>query len=636
MASPEITDVFFRPPMLDYTAPTGNLYDFVQMGSAGAAVGAVVIQAMVMGGGRVVKGIYNWATKKVQPLYDHNGELIEFTAMQRPPLQRLLDIEDELPTPPQLATATAPQVHDDDPHNDDMHNDDLQSKIDSFIAGTRRAAHSVSIHSQSPKTPINALFQEESKDSDEQRQIDEKTKTDRDRIGKGKWEGKGERDTGENNNDNVLRQQRIQEYKNTQDRDEIWERGPWPYTPVPVTQISPNASPNRNMKYIADNIEQWARTAIQTGNFPGVQIVDGVLMDVTNMVKVEMERMKQRNGVEQSNNWTGGQGSGALGGIGMASPSTDATVESPGRWIAQLGGNGGGGSDGDPNEGDGIYQGRGGRDDRGKEFSLVNPRNINIPMFTGKSLNINPYLPFNNAIRRLILAQGADGDVLLTILDKVEKMGGATFTNEVLAELTTKYPKAGEWNRAIQAALLNWTNGIAKGLVQHNVHNGFDAWRKLYNRYIPLASDLQDLLIRELYDLKPVTESEIDGLFDEIARIKDLYIKAGPSDDLSDRWIKSAVLRNLLKDLVKNLAFELKKADTIEDIQSLITIYLHDPLTGLARGQPGPLICLASQEDNNVAVAQGDQPLAATPVKAEAAPAVLMEQQPHSKSQTQT
>ena len=144
--------------------------------------------------------------------------------------------------------------------------------------------------------------------------------------------------------------------------------------------------------------------------------------------------------------------------------------------------------------------------------------------------------------------------------------------------------------------------------------NGLDAWRKVYHRYIPLASDLQDILIRELYDLKPVTEAEIDSLFDEVARIKDFYIKAGPSDDLSDRWIKSAVLRNLPKELVKNIAFELKKANTIEDIQSLIIIYLHDPITGLARGQPGPLICLTAQDDTGRDVNNN----AATPNTAEA------------------
>ena len=369
------------------------------------------------------------------------------------------------------------------------------------------------------------------------------------------------------------------------------------------------------MRYVAENIEQWARIAITIGIHPKPQAVNGIMMDVTNLVKVEVERIKMRQDVGLATDGNGAKGSGGISGVGMASPSTDATADSPGHWIANLGtgGNGGGGSEGDPTDGEGMLQGRGGRDERGREFTLVNPRNINIPIFSGKSLNINPYLPFNNAIRRLILAQGVDGEVLLGVLDKVEKMGGATFTNELLAELTIKYPKAGEWNRAITAALLNWTTGIAKGLIQHNVANGLDAWRKLYHRYIPLASDLQDILIRELYDLKPVSETEIDSLFDEVARIKDLYIKAGPSNDLSERWIKSAILRHLPKELVKNMAFELKKADTIEDIQSLITIYLHDPITGLARGQTGPLICLTSQEENK----DSSQP-AATPGEAEA------------------
>ena len=165
-------------------------------------------------------------------------------------------------------------------------------------------------------------------------------------------------------------------------------------------------------------------------------------------------------------------------------------------------------------------------------------------------------------------------------------MGDITFTNDMLKTCSMKYLKAEEFNRAIKAVLLNWTSGIAKGLVQHNVTNRLDAWRKLYHRYIPLASDLQDIFIRELYDLKPINETDIDSSFDELARIRNLYIKIGPSDDLSERWIKSAILRNLPKDLVKILAFELKKACTIEDLQSLTTIYIYIYMT-LLQGSPG-------------------------------------------------
>ena len=93
----------------------------------------------------------------------------------------------------------------------------------------------------------------------------------------------------------------------------------------------------------------------------------------------------------------------------------------------------------------------------------------------------------------MILAQGVDGDIILSILDNIEKMGSATFTNDMLTELTTNYSNAEEFDRAIRVALLNWISGISKGLVQYNVANGLDSLRKLYHRYIPLVSDLQDI-----------------------------------------------------------------------------------------------------------------------------------------------
>ena len=76
----------------------------------------------------------------------------------------------------------------------------------------------------------------------------------------------------------------------------------------------------------------------------------------------------------------------------------------------------------------------GGRDDRNREFMLVTPSNINIPVFIGKAFNSNPYLQFNNAIRQLLLAQGTDGDQILVILDRVEKMCSNTFINDMLTE----------------------------------------------------------------------------------------------------------------------------------------------------------------------------------------------------------
>ena len=49
---------------------------------------------------------------------------------------------------------------------------------------------------------------------------------------------------------------------------------------------------------------------------------------------------------------------------------------------------------------------------RKNEFISVNLRKISINMFTGRNLHSNPYMLFNNSKRRLILAQGSDGEML--------------------------------------------------------------------------------------------------------------------------------------------------------------------------------------------------------------------------------
>ena len=145
-------------------------------------------------------------------------------------------------------------------------------------------------------------------------------------------------------NENMLLKRRLIQYETITTKDLIW--GNDPYIPVLVTQLSPNASPSEDMNYIADNIEQCAHTAIQTGVYPNRQCVNGIMMDVTSIVKLEIERIRVKQGMGQSSSW--------IGGIGRGSPSIEATAESPGQWIANVGvggtgGNGGGGSEGGPN-----------------------------------------------------------------------------------------------------------------------------------------------------------------------------------------------------------------------------------------------------------------------------------------------
>ena len=148
-----------------------------------------------------------------------------------------------------------------------------------------------------------------------------------------------------------------------------------------------------------DKLPQWAQTALRTGEFPGPQLVEGSIVHVDNMIKVEMERIKAKQHVSKTINWSGGFGSGnvgarASGAFGMTSPSSAPDSEDPSQWIANLAttaANGDdGGSEGGPVGASGETYRGGGRDDRHKEFTLVNPRNINILVFIGKALNSNP------------------------------------------------------------------------------------------------------------------------------------------------------------------------------------------------------------------------------------------------------
>ena len=80
---------------------------------------------------------------------------------------------------------------------------------------------------------------------------------------------------------------------------------------------------------------------------------------------------------------------------------------------------------------------------------------------------------------------------------------------------------------------------------------------RLYNHYLPLAGDLQQLLIQELYTLHPVGEASVDTLFYQVERITGLYIKTGRSEEaMSDKWVNAAILRNLLERITKYLAVQ--------------------------------------------------------------------------------
>ena len=129
------------------------------------------------------------------------------------------------------------------------------------------------------------------------------------------------------------------------------------------------------------------------------------------------------------------------------------------------------------------------------------------------------------------------------------------------------------------------------------MENGFDAWRRMYNHYIPPAQDLKKIFMQELYALKPVTESEIDSFSMEAERITELYLKVIISEDpMLEHWIMAAILRNLPKQLTRDLVLELKKVKSIDDIHNSINIYMYDHQIGMPRNIPGLMLCMAEQD----------------------------------------
>ena len=71
---------------------------------------------------------------------------------------------------------------------------------------------------------------------------------------------------------------------------------------------------------------------------------------------------------------------------------------------------------------------------------------------------------------------GQDGDELAITFDEIEKLGNTKVDKLHIIKLAEEFPKVYEYDRAIKSALLNWTSGVAQGLVKPGVAGGLDAW----------------------------------------------------------------------------------------------------------------------------------------------------------------
>lgn len=53
------------------------------------------------------------------------------------------------------------------------------------------------------------------------------------------------------------------------------------------------------------------------------------------------------------------------------------------------------------------------------------------------------------------------------------------------------------------------TIGEAKKFITYGVNGGMDAWRGLYNEYLPMDQTKQDIILIEIISLEPVKEKDV-------------------------------------------------------------------------------------------------------------------------------
>ena len=221
--------------------------------------------------------------------------------------------------------------------------------------------------------------------------------------------------------------------------------------------------------------------------------------------------------------------------------------------------------------------------EKGHEFQLVNSRNIAISKCSGSHGCKITYIDFNENIRNYISSKGRDGEILNTLLTGAEKQGDEPISNETLKNLEKKIPKIWEFNRAVLGALKNWTVGEAKKLVTYGIKGGFDAWRRLYNEYLPMDQTKQDIILTEIISLEPVKEKDVRLLLNRIEELRDKHDRCGYKP-LAENILKRITMTCLPSTVIKPIAIALDDATTFREVRRLIIRQTHNVVTGMMDG----------------------------------------------------
>ena len=108
-----------------------------------------------------------------------------------------------------------------------------------------------------------------------------------------------------------------------------------------------------------------------------------------------------------------------------------------------------------------------------------------------------------------------------------ENRNDKTVTDKELKRLEGRMPKIWEYNRAIHAALKNWTHGDANNAGRYGANGGLDAWRRLCAEYIPLAQTKQDIILTEIFEMTPVSDKNVRKLLNRMEELQYKYNQCG-------------------------------------------------------------------------------------------------------------
>ena len=231
-------------------------------------------------------------------------------------------------------------------------------------------------------------------------------------------------------------------------------------------------------------------------------------------------------------------------------------------------------------------------------WNLVSERQVNLAILRGEqdATNKVSYTEWARDAKDHIKGRGAQGRLLVSILEWAERMGDIQITNEAMARLGINEDTARQMEHAVYMFIKNYTAGHAKDVIQHGVCNGVDAWRKLFRDQLPLAEDKRNLIMTEFMRLKEPADASGPRHFTlEIERLTDTWERlAGKA---FDEEAKIGKLRELIPANVWCfIAQNARCTKTYRELVALVMNQLTDPKTGMLQGERQPSLNELAQQ----------------------------------------